>query len=79
MLLFIPAALSILYSIFAGLYSMEVLLTIIPTYLIVGYVGWKEFYKNSAFWSKNKWLIWTCYILFALLNTVLLVASYFVF
>jgi len=79
MLLFLPAALSIVYSIFAGMYTLDVLLTIIPTYIIVGYVGWKEYYKKSEFWTKRKWPIWTCYSVFALINTILLVGSYFYF
>ena len=79
LLLCLPAALVLISAIFSGMYTTEAILTIIPTYLIAGYVGWKEFYKTSAFWSKNKWLVWTCYILFALINTVLLVVSYFVF
>ena len=79
LLMFLPAALSIVYSLFAYLNNIDFVLTIIPIYLIVGYVGWKEFYKNSAFWSRNKWLVLACYILFALINTVLLVGSYFYF
>lgn len=79
LLLFLPTAIVLIYSIFSGMYTTDAILTIIPTYLIAGYVGWKEFYKNSAFWTKNKWLVWTCYVLFALINTILLVISYITF
>ena len=76
-LLFLPAALLIVCSLFLVFYTYDVILLIIPTYLIAGYVGWKEYYKQSEFWTKRKWPIWTCYSVFALINTVLLVGSYF--
>lgn len=73
-LLVLPTLIIILCSLFT--YDFEILLMAIPTYLIAGYVGWKEFYKNSAFWTKNKWLVITCYIVFALLNTALTIFSF---
>ena len=73
-LLVIPTLIIILCSLFT--YDFDILLMAIPTYIIAGYVGWKEFYKNSAFWTKNKWLVLTCYILFALLNTALILFSF---
>ena len=73
-LLVLPTLIIILCSLFT--YDFEILLMTIPTYVIAGYVGWKEFYKNSAFWTKNKWLVLTCYILFALLNTVMIIFSF---
>lgn len=74
-LLVLPAFISILYTIFLS-NEFEVLLMMMPTYIIAGYVGWKEFHKNSAFWTKNKWLIVTCYTLFALLNIALMVLTF---
>ena len=73
-LLVIPTLMILLCSLFT--YDFDVLMMAIPTYVIAGYVGWKEFYKNSAFWTKNKWLVLTCYILFALLNTALILFSF---
>ena len=74
-LLVLPAFISILYTIFMS-NDFEVLLMMMPTYILAGYVGWKEFHKNSAFWNKNKWLLLTCYILFALLNIALMVLTF---
>ena len=74
-LLVLPTLLTLLYSIFV-LNDLEILLLTVPTYVIAGYVGWKEFHKNSAFWTKNKWLLLTCYIIFALLNTALMVYTF---
>lgn len=51
-------------------------LTIIPTFVIAGFVGWKEFYKNSAFWTRNRWLSVTLYAVFAVINTVLFFMSF---
>ena len=74
MLLVLPAFMIFICSLFT--YDFEILLMAIPTYIIAGYVGWKKFYKNSAFWTKNKWLVLSCYIVFALLNTALLILSF---
>ena len=73
-LLVLPTLIIIVCSLFT--YDFEILLLATPTYVIAGYVGWKEFYKNSAFWTKNKWLVLTCYILFALLNTAMIIISF---
>ena len=74
-LLVLPTLVTLLYAI-ATLDDLDVLLLTVPTYFIAGFVGWKEFYKNSAFWNKNKWLLLTCYILFALLNIALMVLTF---
>ena len=74
-LLVLPTLITLLYAI-ATLDDLDVLLLTVPTYFIAGFVGWKEFYKNSAFWNKNKWLLLTCYILFALLNIALMVLTF---
>ena len=74
-LLVLPTLITLVYSIFI-LDDLEILLLTVPTYVIAGYVGWKEFHKNSAFWTKNKWLLLTCYIIFALLNTALMVYTF---
>lgn len=74
-LLVLPTFLSLMYSIFV-LNDLNILLMTIPTYIIAGYVGWKEFHKTSAFWTKNKWLLLTCYILFAVLNIALMVFTF---
>ena len=74
-LLVLPTLITLVYSIFI-FDDLEVLLLTVPTYVIAGYVGWKEFHKNSAFWTKNKWLLLTCYIIFALLNTALMVYTF---
>ena len=73
-LLVLPALITLLCSVF--MYDIEFLMMIMPTYLIAGYVGWKEFHKNSAFWTNNKWLLLTCYIIFALLNTAMIVFTF---
>ena len=76
-LLVIPTLITLLYSIFVfDLFDIDILLLTVPTYVIAGYVGWKEFHKNSTFWTKNKWLLWTCYAIFALLNTVQIVYTF---
>lgn len=74
-LLVLPTLITLLYAI-ATLDDLDVLLLTVPTYFIAGFVGWKEFYKNSTFWNKNKWLLLTCYILFALLNIALMVLTF---
>ena len=74
-LLVLPTLLTLLYSIFV-LNDLEILLLTVPTYVIAGYVGWKEFHKNSAFWTKNKWLLWTCYGIFAVLNIAMMVFTF---
>lgn len=77
LLLVLPTLLTLLYSIFVfDLFDIDILLLTVPTYVIAGYVGWKEFHKNSAFWTKNRWLLWTCYAIFALLNTVQMVYTF---
>ena len=77
LLLVLPTLITLLYSIFVfDLFDIDILLLTVPTYVIAGYVGWKEFHKNSAFWTKNKWLLWTCYAIFALLNTVQMVYTF---
>ena len=75
-LLVLPTLITLVYSIFI-LDDLEVLLLTVPTYVIAGYVGWKEFHKNSAFWTKNKWLLWTCYGIFAVLNIAMMVFTFF--
>lgn len=75
-LLVLPTLITLVYSIFI-LDDLEILLLTVPTYVIAGYVGWKEFHKNSAFWTKNKWLLLTCYIIFAVLNIALMVFTFF--
>ena len=74
-LLVLPTLLTLLYSIFV-LNDLEILLLTVPTYVIAGYVGWTEFHKNSAFWTKNKWLLWTCYGIFAVLNIAMMVFTF---
>ena len=74
-LLVLPTLITLLYAI-ATLDDLDILLLTVPTYVIAGYVGWKEFHKNSAFWTKNKWLLWTCYIIFAVLNIALMVLTF---
>ena len=77
LLLVLPTLLTLLYSIFVfDLFDIDILLLTVPTYVIAGYVGWKEFHKNSAFWTKNKWLLLTCYIIFALLNIAMMVVTF---
>ena len=77
LLLVLPTLLTLLYSIFVfDLFDIDILLLTVPTYVIAGYVGWKEFHKNSAFWTKNKWLLWTCYAIFALLNTIFMIITF---
>ena len=73
-LLVLPTLIILLCSLFT--YDFDILMMAIPTYIIAGYVGWKEFYKNSDFWTNNKWLVLTCYILFALLNTAMIIFSF---
>lgn len=50
--------------------------TLIPTFIITGFVGWKEYYKNSAFWTRNRWLSVTLYALFAVINTIVFFMSF---
>lgn len=74
-ILVLPALLTMIYSIFTN-NNLDLLIMIAPTYLIAGYVGWKEFYKNSAFWTNNKWLLWTCYSVFALMNIAMIIYTF---
>ena len=76
-LLVLPTLITLVYSIFI-LDDWSVLLLTVPTYVIAGYVGWKEFHKTSAFWTKNKWLLLTCYMIFAVLNIALMIFTFVV-
>lgn len=76
-LLVLPTLITLLYSIFViDYFDINIFLLTVPTYVIAGYVGWKEFHKTSAFWTKNKWLLWTCYIIFTLLNIAMMVVIF---
>ncbi len=78
MILVLPTLTALLFS--ATTYdNFDILLMIMPTYIIAGYVGWKEFYKNSAFWTRNKWLVTTCYMFFALLDILMMILSFIYF
>ena len=78
-LLVLPTLITLLYSIvIIDVFDIDILLLTVPTYVIAGYVGWKEFHKNSAFWTKNKWLLWTCYMIFAVLNIALMIFTFVV-
>lgn len=77
MLLVLPTFLLMLYSILMN-NDLDVMLLMIPTYIIAGYVGWKEYHKNSVYWTGKKGLLLTCYIVFALLNTAMLVVTFFI-
>lgn len=72
-LLVLPTLITLVYSI---IIVDDILLLPVPTYVIAGYVGWKEFHKSSAFWTKNKWLLWTCYTIFAILNTIFMIITF---
>lgn len=77
LLLVLPTFLLLLYSIFIFDF-LEILLLMTPTYIIAGYIGWKEFHKNSAFWTREKLLLRTCYAVFALLDIALMVSIFFI-
>ena len=76
MLLFMPAFMLLLfYTVFPNklwIYTYP----LIPTFIITGFVGWKEYYKNSAFWTKKRWLSVTLYVIFAVVNTVVFLMSF---
>lgn len=76
-LLFMPTFLLLLfYTIFPNrlwIYTC----TLIPTFIITGFVGWKEYYKNSAFWISKRWLSVTCYVIFAIINMIVYIWSFF--
>lgn len=74
-MLVLPTLTTLLFSIFI-LNALEILMLTVPTYLIAGYVGWKEFYKNSAYWARKKWLLLTCYIFFAMLNITMMIFTF---
>lgn len=77
LLLVLPTLLTLVYSIFVyKIYEIDILLLMVPTYFIAGFVGWKEFYKKSQFWNRNYWLVLTCYLLFAVLNMGTLFVSF---
>ena len=83
LLLFLPTLILLVFNMFFdfgdAVYSsysfIGCYLTIIPTFIIAGFVGWKEFYKNSAFWTKNRWIVVTLYVLFAVINTIVFIRS----
>lgn len=80
LLLVLPTLITIIYSIFIFNYiylNFDIILLTVPTYVIAGYVGWKEFHKNSAFWTKNKWLLLTCYGIFAVLDIAMMMFTIF--
>ena len=77
MLLFMPTFIVLLFYIIFPNYWFY-LYILIPSFIIAGFVGWKEWYKKSSFWERNYWLVLTCYLLFAVLNTGILVFSYIV-
>ena len=77
LLLFVPTFMVLLfYTIFPNrlwIYTY----TLIPTFIITGFVGWKEYYKNSSFWTSKRWLSVTCYVIFAVINTIVYIWSFF--
>ncbi len=75
-LLFMPTFMVMLfYTLFPNqlwIYSY----TMIPTFIITGFVGWKEYYKRSVFWTQRRWLSVTLYAIFAVFNTMVFFMSF---
>lgn len=72
LLIFLPA---ILFLIFHSVYPNKqerFIFPIIPFIIILGSIGWIEFYNKSGFWQKNKKLYKVIIILFWILNIPLL-------
>lgn len=76
MILFMPTLLiMIFYIIFPNRFWIYTY-TLIPTFIIAGFVGWKEFYKKSAYLTKYSWLVIMCYFAFAVLNVGAMVITF---
>ena len=74
--LFMPALLFMLfYTIFPN-FNGAYLLPAIPTYVICGFVGWKEFKRKSVFWEKNRKFLLCLNVLTVTINAVLLVITF---
>ena len=72
-LLFLPSLLFLLYYMIFPNPDGTYLLPAVPTYIICGFVGWKEFKRKSEFWTKNKRLLLVFNVLTLLINLALMV------
>ena len=77
LLLFLPTFTMILIYIILPNKNAIYTLAVVPTFIIAGFVGWKEFYKNSKFWTKNSLIVKVSYIVFAIINTFVLLFIFF--
>lgn len=76
LLIFLPTFLFLLfYMIFPNPQPLYIL-PVLPFLIISGYIGWKDYYKNSKFWDKKYWLLLTIYLVFVVLNISLMVATF---
>lgn len=73
LLLFLPTFLFLLYYMVFPNTNGIYILPIIPTFVICGFVGWKEFKRKSVFWTKNKRLLLYLNVLAAIVNLVFMV------
>ena len=77
LLLFLPTFTMILfYTVFPNKNAIYTL-AMVPTFIIAGFVGWKELYKNSKSWTKNSLIVKVSYIVFAIINTFVLLFIFF--
>ena len=76
LLLFMPALLFLLFYMIFPNPEGTYLLPVIPTYIICGFVGWKEFKRKSAFWARNNKLMLSLNGLTIVIDLVLLVMTF---
>ncbi len=68
LLIFLPAILFLVFHSFYPNKQERFIFPIIPFIIILGVIGWIEFYKRSGFWQKNKMLFRIFMIFFWILN-----------
>jgi len=78
-LLFWPVLLFLIFHSYFPNKQERFILPILPFLIIIGTIGWNEFFKNSAFWQKRKKLYHFSWIWFWIINTILMTTLMFTF
>jgi 4-amino-4-deoxy-L-arabinose transferase-like glycosyltransferase len=72
-LLWVPAVLFLLFHSYFPNKQERFILPLLPIFLILGMIGWKEYFKNSKFWQNRKKLHNILWIWFWIANCFLLI------
>ncbi|MHC1707605.1 MAG: glycosyltransferase family 39 protein [Bacteroidales bacterium] len=73
LVLFLPAFIFLLFHSLFPNKQERFIIPAIPFIIILGMIGWSDFLNCSAFWKRNKKLLQACWIIFWVLNIILLI------